>query len=310
MFDPGTIALLRQIGQDRLISIDRPDEHKDFDIYPGRHAYVEKPIEVSSNSGPEPVKTLQGHETIDGHLCNRYQLAFQTNADFSATIWEATDLNNFPIQMEFGKGDLHVKIHYHDVKLGEPDPGLFEVPKGYTRYASVDDMLYGKPAAALPEPKAEVDARVLKWHEELADSGDAYGDLRMGLRYRDGDGVPKDLQQAREWLQKSADQGDTEAATALDKLTKPRSLAPTAPDDFATNVSAAGLVIQSARFGSGGNVADVTDRVSDLLHKRPDGFAINAETMGVDPKPGKKKRLTIDYSYEGADCHLTVPGGR
>jgi TPR repeat protein len=42
----------------------------------------------------------------------------------------------------------------------------------------------------------------------------------MGQRYRDGEGVPKDLTKAREWMQKAVNQGVLDAARELSVLGK------------------------------------------------------------------------------------------
>ena len=42
--------------------------------------------------------------------------------------------------------------------------------------------------------------------------------MRMGERYRNGDGVEKDLSKAREYLQKAADAGSPTAKEELSKL--------------------------------------------------------------------------------------------
>ena len=312
VFAPQNIAIVKQLGQDKLISIDRPDEHKTFEIYPGRHAYIEHvtATNAAADADPQPLKTLLGVETIDGHPCQKFQLTFPTNAGVAGKVWEASDLKGFPLQMEFSNTDGRVKIHYQDVKLGPQDPSLFEVPKGYTRYDSPDEMIFGKRAAAkTPESKADVDARVLKSNRELADKGDAYGELRMGLRYRNGEGVPEDLDKAREWLQKAADQGDSDAAIALAKLPKSQTPGVSAPTN---SVSVdADLVVVSAEFGTGKKVADVTARVGELLRSQPDdGFATDVKALGADPLPGKKKRLTIHYRYLGADYTFINPVGK
>jgi TPR repeat protein len=41
----------------------------------------------------------------------------------------------------------------------------------------------------------------------------------MGERYRDGEGVPKDLAKAREYLTKAVDAGSPSAANELKQLT-------------------------------------------------------------------------------------------
>jgi hypothetical protein len=66
--------------------------------------------------------------------------------------------------------------------------------------------------------KKAVQARVLKGNQDLADKGDAYGLLRMGESYRDGEGVPKDLAKAKDYLTKAAAAGSPTAADALLKL--------------------------------------------------------------------------------------------
>lgn len=314
LIDPAAIAVMRRIGQDRWISIDRPDQNKSYEIYPVRRAYIEKPFDPSADSGPEPTRTLQGRETVAGHFCNKYQIAFGTNVDVVGTVWEATDLNGFPVQMEFSKDKVRMKIIYHDIVLGPQDASLFEVPTNYIRYDSPEEMILGKRTPAkIPESKAEVNARVLKWHQDLADKGDAYGELRMGLRYRDGDGVPKDLSRAREWLQKATNQGSAEAATALAKLPvpvrKPTPISPPSETNTNSPVSPA-ITVRSAEFGAGKNVSDVTARVAELLRTQPDGFMVNADTLGADPLPGKKKRLVVKYDYKGASHVLTIPGGK
>ena len=67
-------------------------------------------------------------------------------------------------------------------------------------------------------PNREAAERALKMNQDLADKGDAYGLLRMGERYRDGEGVEKDIAKAKAYLQKAADAGSPTAADELKKL--------------------------------------------------------------------------------------------
>lgn len=73
--------------------------------------------------------------------------------------------------------------------------------------------------AAIASNKSKTDAKVLAWHKELADKGDAYGEYKMGLRYETGDGVDKDVDKAKDMLGKAAAQGNSDAASELSKLT-------------------------------------------------------------------------------------------
>ena len=66
--------------------------------------------------------------------------------------------------------------------------------------------------------KKTAQAKLLKSFQDLADKGDAYGLLRMGESYRDGEGVPKDLAKARDYLTKAAAAGSPTAADELKNL--------------------------------------------------------------------------------------------
>jgi hypothetical protein len=329
LFQRGDVTALRQYGIDKMITIERPSLGKQWDIYPARRAYIEEYFQPGINDDKQPAKTFQGEETIDGHPCRKYRLDFpKLNADaldylfkdlsgltMSGTEWDATDLENFPVQIELGldtKTD-HVKIrlHYRDIKLGKCDPALFELPTNYMRFESMDEMFSGYSSAQAKATKADMDARVLKSQQELADQGDRYGEYRMGLRYRDGDGVPQDLIKARELLQESADQGYTAAATELAKLFPKTKLKPSPSETADAKIlSPTNLTILSAEFGMGKQVTNVTARVIELLQTRPGGFTADANSFRADPLPGKKKRLVVRYDYKGDTFTLTIPAAK
>jgi hypothetical protein len=66
--------------------------------------------------------------------------------------------------------------------------------------------------------KQQQDTKILAFDQAQADNGDPYGLLRMGERYRDGDGVQKDIDKARGYLTKAATAGSPTAADELSKL--------------------------------------------------------------------------------------------
>lgn len=69
------------------------------------------------------------------------------------------------------------------------------------------------------DKKRENLAKALAWNLKQAEAGDAYGLYRMGERYRDGDGVAKDMRKARECLAKAAAAGQPGASNELVRLT-------------------------------------------------------------------------------------------
>jgi hypothetical protein len=70
----------------------------------------------------------------------------------------------------------------------------------------------------VPSPEEDPATKELKHVLELAKKGHAYSAYCMGVRYRDGSGVPKDLAQAREWLGQAASQGIGSAKIELHAL--------------------------------------------------------------------------------------------
>lgn len=61
----------------------------------------------------------------------------------------------------------------------------------------------------------------LKANMVAAEKGDAYGLLRMGERYRDGDGVEKNLDKARDYFIRAERAGSITAKEALERLNQP-----------------------------------------------------------------------------------------
>jgi hypothetical protein len=79
-----------------------------------------------------------------------------------------------------------------------------------------------------------------------------------------------------------------------------------APAVAANDRTVRDIYVRSAEFGSGIHIADVTDRVSELLRIEPGGFWARADWLRVDPIPYKAKSLVIDYDYKGHPCRIFI----
>ncbi|HXE51940.1 MAG TPA: hypothetical protein VN541_02950 [Tepidisphaeraceae bacterium] len=67
--------------------------------------------------------------------------------------------------------------------------------------------------------------------------------------------------------------------------------------------------VELALFGSGTHLADVTDRVAQLLRDEPAGFTARADWLHTDPAPGKNKSLLIRYRYHNQERLFLITGG-
>lgn len=113
-------------------------------IMPKLEAYTSLRRDEAEPSRPAPKieKAEIGKETLDGHRCTKYRIkAEEKSGAIEMVTWEAHDLKRLPIQVTVDHGSLHYKVRFKDVKLGKPSPTLFEVPKGYRRYDSVQQIL-------------------------------------------------------------------------------------------------------------------------------------------------------------------------
>jgi hypothetical protein len=84
--------------------------------------------------GAEVAKTDGGQDTVDGHPTHIENISItvpKKPTPMKLKIWEADDLQGFPIQIEFVRagGKHNSVIHYKNVVLGPQDPTLFIHPK-------------------------------------------------------------------------------------------------------------------------------------------------------------------------------------
>jgi len=69
------------------------------------------------------------------------------------------------------------------------------------------------------------------------------------------------------------------------------------------------LRIISARYGSGGRVADVTARLQGAVNNGAIRVKVNNDSMGGDPAPSQRKQLHVQYFYQGRQRNVTVHEG-
>jgi len=136
-FTPGTLATLKQAGMDRLVSIFRPDKKVTYLIYPGVQSYQDlaqsKGETEAAEKGLKLEKSALGKETLDGHPCVKNKVAVKSSKEpvLEAVVWNATDLKDFPIQIEMKENDNTMRMHFTNVRFVQPDLNQFEVPSAY-----------------------------------------------------------------------------------------------------------------------------------------------------------------------------------
>ncbi len=134
----GTIDKMKQSGMDRVISVFRPDKKITCVMYPGIQTYVNIPLAKGDAEVSEKSLTLEktalGKETLDGHACvkNKAVVKNEQGPMFEAVTWNASDLKNFPLQIEIKDKQGTVRMFFSQVRFVRPDAKQFDPPATYS----------------------------------------------------------------------------------------------------------------------------------------------------------------------------------
>jgi hypothetical protein len=138
---------MKTMGMDQMVTIARPDKKELWILYPDQQAYVITPLkdsDSSSSTNDYKVETSSlGTETIDGHPCakNKVVVTDKQNQAHQATVWNATDLKNFPIRIQMIENNTPITMTFSDVSLAPPSASSFELPSGYTKYDNMQALV-------------------------------------------------------------------------------------------------------------------------------------------------------------------------
>ena len=144
---PDAAAQMKQMGMDKTIAIGRPDKKTTCLVYPGMQSYVESPIRDAEAVKPESDFTIEvtklGKDTVDGHACvkNKVVSTDKDGKTHESTVWNATDLKNFPVKIETSEAGSSVTMLFKEVKFARPDAAQFEPPADFTKYDNLMAMM-------------------------------------------------------------------------------------------------------------------------------------------------------------------------
>jgi len=84
-----------------------------------------------------------GTDTVDGHVCTVANVTVTPKDGKPQTmkIWQAQDLNGFPVKIETQTQQGPVTLLYRDVKLAAPDAGLMSHPANCHKMPGMGGMM-------------------------------------------------------------------------------------------------------------------------------------------------------------------------
>jgi hypothetical protein len=143
---PGAMTMMKSAGLDRMVTISQSNKKVVYVVYPGAQSYAEMttPDSAAATNADSKVEiTKLGAETVGGHPCvkNKAVVTDQQGEKHEFTVWNATDLKNFPVKIEMNEQGSAITMSYQNISFSKPDASLFIPPTGYTKYGSVQEMM-------------------------------------------------------------------------------------------------------------------------------------------------------------------------
>lgn len=144
---PDAVAQMKSMGLDRMVTISQAGKKVVYVVYPNAQSYAEMTTPESAttvtNENPGVEITKLGDETVDGHPCvkNKAIVTDKQGDKHEFTVWNATDLKNFPIKIEMNEQGNAITQSFKNISFSKPDASLFNPPTGYTKYDSIQEMM-------------------------------------------------------------------------------------------------------------------------------------------------------------------------
>ncbi|HEY3761881.1 MAG TPA: hypothetical protein VGN23_09050 [Verrucomicrobiae bacterium] len=143
---PQALAQAKSIGLDKIVSIYQAGSHVLDMVYPDAQAYAEMTVPTPSAIGTNAESvalTPLGNETVAGHPCVKNKAIVTDNQGIKQefTVWNATDLKNFPVQIIQNDGNDPSTETFSNINFSKPDPSLFVPPSGFKKYNDPNEII-------------------------------------------------------------------------------------------------------------------------------------------------------------------------
>jgi hypothetical protein len=139
-------AAAKSVGMKEVVTLVRPDKQESYLLYPAFKACIVAPIDpedVAALKKPARIqKTPLGGEIIDGHPCvkNKVVVTEPDGRLHEATVWQATDLNDFPLLIQTVDGTDTISLHFRQVRFQKPVASDFDLPAGTDKYVDAQAL--------------------------------------------------------------------------------------------------------------------------------------------------------------------------
>ncbi len=129
-----------------MITITRMDKKVSWMLMPAQKTYMEQALDTRASIGTgekidgEIERTMVSNEKIDGRAARKYLVRYKSQYAAGEVYQWMRDGLAMPVKTAAKDGSWSMELK--NVKTGAQDAGLFELPKGYTKF-SMGGMMGG-----------------------------------------------------------------------------------------------------------------------------------------------------------------------
>jgi hypothetical protein len=141
---PNAAAQMKALGMDVVVTIATTAKTNIVTIYPNLKAYVSTalPPSAANTAKPDVQITKLGNDTVAGHPCVKNKVTVTEDGQaHEFTAWNATDLNNFPVQISIAEQGMSATMTYQNVSFGNVSTSQFRPPSGFKNYDSIPELM-------------------------------------------------------------------------------------------------------------------------------------------------------------------------
>jgi hypothetical protein len=141
---PNAAAQMKALGMDVVVTISTTAKTNIVTVYPNLKAYVSTALPPGSagTTKPDVQITKLGDDTVAGHSCVKNKIIVTEDGQpHEFTVWNATDLNNFPVQVAIAEQGMSATMTYQNISFGGVSASDFRAPAGYKGYDSIPELM-------------------------------------------------------------------------------------------------------------------------------------------------------------------------
>ena len=143
------LARMKPLGLDSVVSIIRPDQRISCIVFPKVKAFTKLEMpHTEADAFTRKVKIERAvvkKEKMQGHACvkNRVIITAEDGSKHEATVWNASDLRDFPVCVATKENEGTVVIRFSQIQFTRAETNRFEPPAGYLSCADMQVLALG-----------------------------------------------------------------------------------------------------------------------------------------------------------------------